>query len=478
MPNRILALDAHGVQLIAVVVETSFRSYQIVGHFAEPRDPSRPLGEQLRTFVQRHPLEADTVISALPGTAAAFRILDLPFRDRRRLEQTVPFELESQVPFGIEDGVIDFLSLAKTAEGTRVFAALVPKSILEEHLRVLSEAGLDPSVVDFAPLATLNVLQLFDGDRPDRYGFLHLNAGRGTLALYREGLLQNLRVLDVADEPLAPGFVREVGWSLRSLNGAPAESREGLPPLLVGGAAEPALLEQLRRQIGLTVQRLEDLPLRRLPAALHGRQGTYAPALGLALREIADAPTLGLNFRRGDFSYRRAQEELQGVLRRLGTLSAVVLALFVIWQSVSYFELSSQYAELRNLVRQVFHSVLPNTPPVDETDQLTQEIHRLQKQQQQLGFGPNGPISALDALRQISERAPSDPRMNVDELSIDPDGVHLRGKTSSFEAVESVRKKIAESPLFAEVQVKDPRATADGSVDFRMNLVFAKSADG
>ena len=479
MPNRILALDAHGVQLVAVVVETSFRSYQIVGHFSEPRDPSLPLGEQLRAFIQGHPLEADTVVSALPGTAAAFRILDLPFRDRRRLEQTVPFELESQVPFAIEDCVIDFQSLGKTAEGSRVFAALVPKTILEEHLRTLSEAGLDPSIVDFAPLATLNVLQLFDGDRPDRYGFLHVNAGRGTLALYRQGLLQSLRVLEVADEPVSAGFVREVGWSLRSLNGSSLEAREtDLPPLLVGGSAEPALLEELRRRIGLTVQRLEDLPLRQLPAALHGREGTYAPALGLALREIADAPTLGLNFRRGGFSYRRAQEELQGVVTRLGTLCAVALGLFVLWQSVSYFELSTQYAELRDLVRQVFRSVLPNTPPVDETEQLAQEIHKLQKQQQQLGFGPNGPISVLDALRQISERAPSEPRMNVDELSVDPDGVHLRGKTSSFEAVESVRKKIAESPLFAEVQVKDPRAAADGTVDFRMNLVFAKSADG
>ena len=43
MPNRILALDPHGAQLVAVVVETSFRSYQVVGFFAEPRDPNAPL---------------------------------------------------------------------------------------------------------------------------------------------------------------------------------------------------------------------------------------------------------------------------------------------------------------------------------------------------------------------------------------------------------------------------------------------------
>src|SRR6201988_1254324 len=108
MPNRILALDPHGAQLTAVVVETSFRSYQIVGHFAEARNASVALADQLRAFVARHPMTADTVLSALPGNAASFRVFDLPFRDRRRLAQTVPFELEGQVPFSIEDGIVDF----------------------------------------------------------------------------------------------------------------------------------------------------------------------------------------------------------------------------------------------------------------------------------------------------------------------------------------------------------------------------------
>jgi general secretion pathway protein L len=479
MPNRILALDPHGANLTAVVVEASFRNYQIVGYFSEPRNPTIPLGEQLRSFVARHPVTADTVLSVLPGTAAAFRTLDLPFRDWRRLEQTVPFELESQVPFSVEDAVIDFQILSTRGEGARVFAALVPKSRIEEHLKILAEAGLEPAIVDFAPLATLNVLQLFDGDRPDCYGFLHLSARGGTLALYRGGLLQSLRVLDVAEEPFGPALTREIGWTLKSLDGLSADRQNGgLPLLLVGGAVEPNLLDHLRQRIGLSVQRLEDLPLRRVPATLHGSPGTYAPALGLALREIAEEPTLGLNFRRDAFSYRRAQEELQGVAARLGALCAVVIALFVIWQGVSYYELSSQYRELRGLVRQVFHTTLPDAPVIDEAEQLAQEVGKLRKQEQQLGFGPDGPISVLDALRQISERVPGDPRLNVDELTVDPDGLHLRAKTSSFDAVETIRTKIAESPLFREVQVKDPRTTPDGNVDFRMNLLFAKASAG
>jgi general secretion pathway protein L len=479
MPNRILALDPHGAQLVAVVVETSFRSYQVVGFFAEPRDPNAPLSDQLRSFVSRHAITADTVLSALPGRAATYRILELPFRDWRKLAQTVPFELESQVPFAVDEAVVDFQILERTSVGARVFAALAPRAKVEEHLQILADAGLDPAIVDFAPLTTLNVLQLFEGERPDRYAFLHVSSGQqGTLAVYRGGQLMGLRVIDVAGEPAAPALAREISWSLKSLNGSLSVGDEGPPPLLIGGASGTELLELLRSRMGATVQRLEDLPLRQMPAALHGRQGMYAPALGLALREIVDEPTIGLNFRRDTFAYRRRQEELQGGLQRLGVLAGVVLLLFALWQGVSYYELSSQYEELRTVVQQAFHTVLPGMPVVDEAEQLAQEIKKLQKQQQQLGFGPNGPISPLEVLRQLSERAPTDPRLNVDELAIDADGVHVRAKTSSFDAVEKIRRKIAESPLFTDAQVKDPRTTPDGSVEFRVNLSFPKGAEG
>ena len=95
--------------------------------------------------------------------------------------------------------------------------------------------------------------------------------------------------------------------------------------------------------------------------------------------------------------------------------------------------------------------------------QLREMIKKLQKQQQQLGFGPNGPISPLEVLRQLAERAPADPRMNVDELAIDTDGVHLRAKTSSFDAVEKIRagKGQAIGAIIGAV-MRETKGRADG----------------
>jgi len=78
----------------------------------------------------------------------SLRTFFLPFRDRRRLDQTVPFELESQVPFGLDDVVVDYQVVHRDRTGSSVLAALVQRKDLEDHLAVLAAAGLDPKIVD------------------------------------------------------------------------------------------------------------------------------------------------------------------------------------------------------------------------------------------------------------------------------------------------------------------------------------------
>ncbi|MEA2624505.1 MAG: ral secretion pathway protein [Candidatus Binatota bacterium] len=478
MPNRILALDVAGAKLTAVAVESSFRSYRVTGYASEPRDAERPLAEQLKSFLTRHGwLSVDTALSALPASSVAYRVLVLPFRDRRRLAQTVPFEIENLVPFALEDAVVDFHVLSREGDGARVFAALVPRAVMTEHLVMLADAGLDPAIVDFAPLSTLNVLTLFDGERPNRFAFLHLNGAHGTIALYRAGTLEAVRALELPSPVASEDLVREVCWSLRSFDGVPPGGGDDELALLIGGAAPTDLPDALRTQMALTIQRLEELPLKNVPAELGEQHGIYAPALGLALREVVEVPTVGLNFRRGEFAYQRGQQELKSAFGRLGLLATVVFLLFLVAEGLAYYRLSSRYEELRGAVQTVFRSVMPTVPAVDEVAQLTQEIASLRKRQEQLGVPEGGPVSVLELLREVALRAPAEPRLMIDEMTLDPEALRLRGKTASFEAVEAAKKSLAEYPLFRNVQVKDPRTTPDGSVEFRLNIPFTAPAE-
>ena len=48
--------------------------------------------------------QPDIVISALPVDRVVKRLLDLPFKDGRRLHQVVPFALEEHLPFPVDNG--------------------------------------------------------------------------------------------------------------------------------------------------------------------------------------------------------------------------------------------------------------------------------------------------------------------------------------------------------------------------------------
>src|SRR6202158_843013 len=202
MPQRILALEVDAHELKAAVLETSLRDYRVVGFYREAvAAHNGSLSEQVRRFLESNHLEANTVLTSLSGDVVTWRTFFLPFRDRKRLDQTVPFELETQVPFGLDEIVVDYYVLHRDSSGCTVLAGLVQRRDLEEQLAVRTGAGLDPKVVDVAPLAALNVLSLLDSDLPDTFAYVGGNPRRPIVALYRNRQLVGPRTLPPAATP-------------------------------------------------------------------------------------------------------------------------------------------------------------------------------------------------------------------------------------------------------------------------------------
>src|SRR5262245_18286059 len=159
MPQRVLALDITDADIKAALVETSFRDYRVAGFYRDELSVANGTREeQIRRFLERHSLAGDTILTGLPGDSVTWRTFFLPFRDRKRLLQTIPFQLENQVPFGLDEVLIDHYVVNRDRSGTTVLAALVLKRDLERHLETLQAAGVDPKIVDVGPLAALNTL--------------------------------------------------------------------------------------------------------------------------------------------------------------------------------------------------------------------------------------------------------------------------------------------------------------------------------
>src|SRR6202045_2948832 len=153
MAQRILALELVGDRVRAAVAERSWNSFTLAGVYDKVRadDEADLSGALSRLVVEAG--QPDIVISALPVDRVVKRLLELPFKDARRLHQVVPFALEEHLPFPVDNGTGAFTRVGREGDHTLVMAAMVRKTDLQQHLDLLQKAGLDPKTVTLAPLA-------------------------------------------------------------------------------------------------------------------------------------------------------------------------------------------------------------------------------------------------------------------------------------------------------------------------------------
>jgi type IV pilus assembly protein PilM len=104
------------------------------------------------------------IIAVVPDAAARVVLLDfdtLPEK-REEAEPVVRFRLKKSLPFDVDKSVVSFESYP-SEKGTRVVAAMMLRTVLDEYESVFRDAGYSPGVVLPSTLAALGAIE---GDRP------------------------------------------------------------------------------------------------------------------------------------------------------------------------------------------------------------------------------------------------------------------------------------------------------------------------
>ncbi|HEX9052828.1 MAG TPA: pilus assembly protein PilM, partial [Anaeromyxobacter sp.] len=153
MAQRILGLDlgAHAVK--AVLVESTFRGYVVAGTarapVAAPEGDASPARwtAAVKALLAGSGLSFDAAVVALPGASASALGVTLPFADPRRIEQTIGFEVEGQIPFDLADVAWDWQPLSVRDGKTDLLVSVVRRDEAAALLAALAEAGVDPRTV-------------------------------------------------------------------------------------------------------------------------------------------------------------------------------------------------------------------------------------------------------------------------------------------------------------------------------------------
>ncbi|MBW1805652.1 MAG: pilus assembly protein PilM, partial [Deltaproteobacteria bacterium] len=182
MPGKILGLDISKDHITAVQVTSGLKTYQITACCRVPFDDNEGMEEALQALSQQMDLKNDTCIASIPEGDVSFRNLQLPFKARKKIRQTLPFEIETVVPFPIEDLIIDF-NVTDSSDRNDILAVSVRKAYISEYLAKLQTFGLDPDVLDIRSFPTVSWLLEQDGI-PDNGLFLEIGLKRNSMVLF------------------------------------------------------------------------------------------------------------------------------------------------------------------------------------------------------------------------------------------------------------------------------------------------------
>ena len=434
---KIIGLHIEQARISASIVEKGFRSTELKDSFSASFSSEAELVSILRD--RSGDWAGAKIIASIPGERFSQRLLHFPFSDRKRVEKALPFELEDSVPYSLDDVVIDHMvvgEIAKDGKGkdeTPVLGIMLPKTVLRQQLDVLAAGGLDPQAIVPSPVGLAAVSRMVPTE-----GVVLLIAGNDLCLKNNETVI-----------------------AFRSFSASPA----------TGGAAHT--LKALETTHGVQVGKIlvlgrehtagwEDLgiALEHVVPEYNGKKAEEPVSLGIALSG-------DINFRKGEYAFRLADEGTRKRKRTLIVAGVLALVLFAANLGVKFYVVQSGYGKLDREIKGIYQQLFPKEAmPGDPVRFLRDKLSNARKQFGVLGTGS----SALDAMRAVTEGIPKEVRVSFSEFNLEGDRLKLQGDASSFESVDKIKAELQKVPQFAEVTVLDTRMGVDNKVKFRLDI--------
>ena len=444
---KIVGLKIEKGLVAASVVQKGFRQNELTGSFSQPFATDAELVKILKDKAREW--AGAKIVSSIPGQLFSQRLVSFPFADRKRVEKALPFEIEDGLPFPLDDIVIDHLVLdggqsAKGAGASKeasVLAIMLPKTVLKQHLDLLASAGIDPQsiVPSYAGLYSLSEMMKSEG-------CTLLTCGKD-LCLRSNGIIKALRSFS------GLGPTAGLRHTVQSLETEQKERVEKASLLCADDGTQGELTA-----LGIVVEQIAP--------ELGGKKAVDPVSLGLALSEQ-------VNFRKGEFSYRLADEGAHRRKRTLVIAGATAAVLFAANLGIKYYLIQSSYGKLDQEIRAIYHQAVPDAKnAADPVRMLKSSLDEARKKFGVLGTG----TSALDVMKAVTDGVPKEVRIAFQEFNLEGDRLKLQGEAASFESVDKIKAELLKSKLFGEVTVLDTRMGADNKVKFRLDIKLKQAA--
>jgi len=483
MHPSVTGIDINDGYLTAVQVIKGFGGWELTACARVQMTGEETLEQGLSTLSQSMNLTGGECIVAISGAETYYRNLTVPFKDKKKQREVLSFELEPNVPFPIDDLVLDFFSV-EGSDKPEILAFFAEKRVIGQLLDTFAGHGIDPEAlcVRCIPMALWLINHFVT---PENGFLLELGEKRATLVLWRKSRVVFIRTFfhdhktgDSKDQP-SRALQSLLNTVRHTLHAFEAGRKGSAPPekvFLTGqGATLPGIPQLVADALGIPGERVDlssDDRIRLGEDAEPVWDGSLMDnALALALG-YSSAGGLGPNLRRDEFEIKKRSFYRSKIFRKAVAWLLVIAVLWAVDMSVETYFLNQRAAALDSRIRVLFKETFPHvTRIVDPVKQAQIEVNEL-KRVSTPGQVADTNGRALDLLLEISERLPETMDLKVSRLVIDSNSVRIKGETDTYNTVDRAKQGLEKSSLFKATTISSANLDQGKSrVLFEIKLV-------
>lgn len=456
MKKRFLGLDIGSSCSYLTLLEYEKNELRKIRFFSSQHEELSDQFAELYGNVGGHSGIGDRIAAALPAKSAYVRMLELPFRDTKKIAAALPFSLSSQIPVPVEDCLTSAIINSKPPDGSsKVTAAAIPKKIVDQILDAAQLAQIPLHILDVPPFSMVPLV----AESAQNALLIAVNPEETIISHIQSGELNGYQLLPKKIEPENNGDIQSLSRAIQALT--TSDRDEALPVFLVGDCDIELLAKSLNDM---------DYDAKELSLRLAGEivPPAYFHATALAYRAAETNDSESFNFRSGEYALKGEWQKLKRALwvaAGLTIASALIVAAAAILQ---YRTRVNQVNMLQGEMTQIFQKTFPATTAiVDIPLQMKSSIRELREN---MSFIGGSQPQILSILKLLSASA-GNLQLEVEELSIGADEVKVNGNAPSFDAINKATEQLGHSPLVENVQVADTQMALKGDkINFRLIL--------